>query len=62
MSDAGDKRHENVYVRLPDGVAVLGSALPLSATVGTAKDNREMNGTSFTSGGWSSVGASLVEV
>lgn len=34
-SDAGDKRHQNVYVRLPDGVAVSGPAPPLLAKVST---------------------------
>lgn len=36
VSDAGDQRHENVYGGLPDGMAVLGSARPLPATMSTA--------------------------
>lgn len=36
MSDAGDKRHQNVYVRLPDGMAALGSAPPLPVAKSTA--------------------------
>lgn len=28
------KRHKNIYIRLPDGVAVLGTAPPLLVTGG----------------------------
>lgn len=56
MSDAGDKRHENVYVRLPDSMAVLGSALPLPAIMGTAMTT--VNRMELISEGFTSCGCS----